>query len=120
MKSSAVATEAKDMDDDEVARLEANYWNMSAINSALGARLITATTGEVGTLVRRVLLGALLRLVGAEQMVTTKISLREKLIGELQRIITDWELQSGRPQKREMDNRHDRGRIRSRRNGPQL
>ena len=44
----AAATEAKDMDDDKVANLEAIYWNASALNSALASCLITTTTGEVG------------------------------------------------------------------------
>ena len=51
----AAATEAKDMDDDEVRNLAAIYWNVSALNSALASCLMTTTTGEVGTLVRRVL-----------------------------------------------------------------
>ena len=51
----APATEVKDMDDAEVANLAAIYWNVSALNSALASSLITTTTGEVGTLVRRVL-----------------------------------------------------------------
>ena len=51
----AAATEVKDMDDDEVANLEAIYWNVPALNSGLASCLITTTTGEVGTLVRRVL-----------------------------------------------------------------
>ena len=51
----ATATEVKDMDDAEVANLAAIYWNVSALNSALASSLITTTTGEVGTLVRRVL-----------------------------------------------------------------
>ena len=50
----AAATEVKDMDDSEVANFAAIYWNVSALNGAL-APLITTTTGEVGTLVRRVL-----------------------------------------------------------------
>ena len=66
----AAATEVKDMDDDEVANLAAIYWNVSALDSALASSLITTTTGEVGTLVRRVLQA----LAGAEQMVPTKIS----------------------------------------------
>ena len=53
---SAAATEAKNMDDDEVTNLAAIYWNVSALNSALTSCLITTTTAEVGTLVRRVLL----------------------------------------------------------------
>ena len=51
----AAATEVKDMDDAEVANLAAIYWNVSALNSALASSLNTTTTGEVGTLVRRVL-----------------------------------------------------------------
>ena len=51
----AVATKVKDMDDAEVANLEAICWNVSALNSALASSLITTTTGEVGTLVCRVL-----------------------------------------------------------------
>ena len=51
----AAATEVKDMDDAEVANLAAIYWNVSALDSALASSLITTTTGEVGTLVRRVL-----------------------------------------------------------------
>ena len=43
------------MDDAEVANLAAIYWNVSALNSVLASSLITTTTGEVGTLVRRVL-----------------------------------------------------------------
>ena len=49
------ATEAKDMDGDEVTNLAAIYWKVSALNSALASCLITTTTGKVGTLVRRVL-----------------------------------------------------------------
>ena len=51
----SVVTEAKDMDGDEVANVEAIYWNATAINSALASCLITTTMGEVGRLVRRVL-----------------------------------------------------------------
>ena len=51
----AAATEAKDMDDDEVTKLAAIYRNVSALNSAAASCLITTATGEVGTLVRRVL-----------------------------------------------------------------
>ena len=50
----AAAPEAKDMDDDEVANFEPIYWNVPALNNALASCLITTTTGEVGTLVRRV------------------------------------------------------------------
>ena len=52
---SAAATKAKDMHDEEVTNLEVIYWNVSALNSALASCLITTTTGEVGTLGRRVL-----------------------------------------------------------------
>ena len=45
----------KDMDDDEVTNLAAIHWNLLALNSELASCLITTTTGEVGTLVRRVL-----------------------------------------------------------------
>ena len=51
----AAPTEVKDMDVAEVANLTAIYWNVSALDSALASSLITTTTGEVGTLVRRVL-----------------------------------------------------------------
>ena len=51
----AAATGVKNMDDAEVANLAAIYWNVSALDSALASSLITTTTGEVGTLVRRVL-----------------------------------------------------------------
>ena len=51
----AATTEAKDMDDDEVTNFAAICWNVSALTSALASCLITLTTGEVGTLVRRVL-----------------------------------------------------------------
>ena len=51
----AAATDAKDMDDDKVTNLAAICWNVSALNSALASCLITTTTDEVGTLVRRVL-----------------------------------------------------------------
>ena len=54
-KATEYATEAQDMDDDEVTNLAAIYWNVPALNSALASCLITTTTGEVGTLVRRVL-----------------------------------------------------------------
>ena len=39
----------------KVANLAAICWNVSALNSALASSLITMTTGEVGTLVCRVL-----------------------------------------------------------------
>ena len=51
----AAATKAKDMDDDEVTNLAAIYWSVPALDGALASCLITTTTGEVGTLVRRVL-----------------------------------------------------------------
>ena len=43
------------IDNDEVTNLEAIYWNVPALNSALASCLYTTTTCEVGTLVRRVL-----------------------------------------------------------------
>ena len=56
MKSSEpAATKAKDMDDDEVTNLAAIYWSVPALDGALASCLITTTTSEVGTLVRRVL-----------------------------------------------------------------
>ena len=56
MKSSAPPRQkAKDMNDDEVTNLQAIYWNVSALGSALASCLITTTTGEVGTPGRRVL-----------------------------------------------------------------
>ena len=73
----ATATEVKDMDDAEVANLAAISWNVSALNSVLASSLITTTTSEVGTLVRRVagIPGIWPPSVaGAEQMVPTKIS----------------------------------------------
>ena len=40
----AAATEAKDMDDDELTHLAAIHWNVSALYSALASCLITTTT----------------------------------------------------------------------------
>ena len=105
----AAATEVKDMDDAEVANLATIYWNVSALNSALASSLITTTTGEVGTLVRRVLqafLGSGLRawqelnswyrpksaVEGAASMAGIIAPSRAKSIAELQRFIMDWEL----------------------------
>ena len=105
----AAATEVKDMDDDEVANLAAIYWNVSALDSALASSLITTTTGEVGTLVRRVLQafpGSGLRawqelnrwyrpksaVEGAASMAGIIAPPRAKSIAELQRFIMDWEL----------------------------
>ena len=73
----AASTEVKDMDDAKVANLAAIYWILSALNSALASSLITTTTGEVGTLVRRVLqafLGSDLRAWQELNRVPTKIS----------------------------------------------
>ena len=96
----AAATKAKDMDDDEVTNL--------ALNSALASCLITTTTGEVGTLVRRVLRafpGSALRawqelrwyrpksaIEGAASMAGIIAPSRAKSIVSLQRFIMDWEL----------------------------
>ena len=105
----AAATEVKDMDDAEVANLTAIYWNVSALDSALASSLITTTTGEVGTLVRRVLQafpGSGLRawqelnrwyrpksaVEGAASMAGIIAPSRAKSIAELQRFIMDWEL----------------------------
>ena len=105
----AAATQVKDMDDVEVANLAAIYWNVSALNSALASSLITTTTGEVGTLVRRVLQafpGSGLRagqelnrwyrpksaVEGAASMAGIIAPSRAKSIAELQRFIVDWEL----------------------------
>ena len=103
----AAATEAKDMDDDEVTNLAAIYWKVSALNSAVASCLITTTTGEVGTLVRRVLqafpgYGRVQELNrwyrprstvhGAASMAGIIAPSRAKSTGELQRFITDWEL----------------------------
>ena len=105
----AAATEVKDMDDAEVANLAAIYWNVSALDSALASSLITTTTGEVGTLVRRVLQafpGSGLRawqelnrwyrpksaVEGAASMAGIIAPSRAKSIAELQRFIMDWEL----------------------------
>ena len=103
------ATEVKDMDDAEVVNFAAIYWNVSALNSALASFLITTTTGEVGTLVRRVLQafpGSGLRawqelnrwyrpksaVEGAASMAGIIAPSRAKSIAELQRFIMDWEL----------------------------
>ena len=72
----AAATEAKDMDDDEVANL-AICWNVFALNSALASCLITTFTGEVGVCSSSA--ASILRIcpqsvAGAEQMIPTKIS----------------------------------------------
>ena len=96
----AAATKAKDMDDDEVTNL--------ALNSALASCLITTTTGEVGTLVRRVLQafpGSGLRawqelrwyrpksaIEGAASMAGIIAPSRAKSIVSLERFIMDWEL----------------------------
>ena len=94
------------MDGDEVTNFEAVCWNVSAVNSALASCLITTTTGEVGTLVRRVLQafpGAGLRawqelnrwyrpksaVEGAASMARIVAPLRAKSIGELQLFIMD-------------------------------
>ena len=71
----AAASAAKDMDDDEVTNLEAICWNVSPLNSAWASCLITTTTGEVGTLVRaRIPRIWIQSMLGAEQMVLTKVS----------------------------------------------
>ena len=97
------------MDDAEVANLAAIYWNVSALDSALASSLITTTTGEVGTLVRRVLqafpgsgfpawqeLNRWYRpksaVEGAASMAGIIAPSRAKSIAELQRFIMDWEL----------------------------
>ena len=115
----AAATEVKDMDDAEVANLAAIYWNVSALDSALASSLITTTTGEVGTLVRRVLQafpGSGLRawqelnrwyrpksaVEGAASMAGIIAPSRAKSIAELQRFIMDWELRVA-----EHEARHD-------------
>ena len=105
----AAATEVKDMDDAEVANLAVIYWNVSALDSALASSLITTTTSEVGTLVRRVLQafpGSGLRawqelnrwyrpksaVEGAASMAGIIAPSRAKSTAELQRFIMDWEL----------------------------
>ena len=105
----ATATEVKEMDDDEVANLASIYWNVSALDSALASSLITTTTGEVGTVVRRVLQafpGSGLRawqelnrwyrpksaVEGAASMAGIVAPSRAKSIAELQRFLVDWEL----------------------------
>ena len=97
------------MDDDEVTDLEAICWNVSALNSVSALCLITTTTGEVGTLLRRVLqafpgagFGAWQELNrwywtriscwGAASMASIIAPSRAKSTGELQRLIMDWEL----------------------------
>ena len=97
------------MDDAEVATLAEIYWNVSALDSALASSLITTTTGEVGTLVRRVLQafpGSGLRawqelnrwyrpksaVEGAASMACIIAPSSAKSIAELQRFIMDWEL----------------------------
>ena len=99
----ASATEVKDMDDAEVANVAAIYWNVSALDSALASSLITTTTGEVGTLVRRVLqafagsgLRAKSAVEGAASMAGIIAPSRANSIAELQRFIMDWELRCGR------------------------
>ena len=94
------------MDDDEVTNLAALYWNVSS-QQCVGIMLDHTTTGEVGTLVRRVLQafpGSGLRawqelndwyrpksaVEGAASMAGAPS--RAKSIGELQRFILDWEL----------------------------
>ena len=47
------------VDEETLRALESVYWNVQALNSALASCLISTTTGEVGTLVRRVLQAAL-------------------------------------------------------------
>ena len=103
------ATEVKDMDDAQVVNFAAIYWNVSALNSALASFLITTTTGEVGTLVRRVLQafpGSGLRawqelnrwyrpkpaVEGAASTAGIIAPSRAKSITELQRFIMDWEI----------------------------
>ena len=105
----AAVTEVKDVDDAAVANFAMIYWNVSALNSALATSLIITTTGEVGTLVRRVLQafpGSGLRawqelnrwyrpksaVEGAASMTNITAPSRAKSIAELQRFIMDWEL----------------------------
>ena len=93
----AAATEAKDMDDDEVTNLATICWTVSALNSALASCWITTTTGEVGTLVRRALQafpGSGLRAwQELNRWHRPAIALsRAKSICELQRFIMAWEL----------------------------
>ena len=97
------------MDDDEVTNLEAICWDASHSTVRWHHALITTTTGEVGTLVRRVLQalpGSGLRawqelsrwyppksaVEGAASMAGIIAPSRAKSIGELQRFIMDWEL----------------------------
>ena len=51
----AAATEAKDMDDDEVTNFAAIYWNLPALNSALASclRSENQTTGRITRRIRR-------------------------------------------------------------------
>ena len=91
------------------ANFEGIYWNVSALNSALASCLITTTTGEVGTPVRRVLQalpGASFRawqvlnrwyrptsaVEGAASMAGIIPPSGAKSNGELHRFIMDWEL----------------------------
>ena len=50
-----VAAETRDINDEGIGDLECTYWNVQPLNAALATCLISTTTGEVATLVRRVL-----------------------------------------------------------------
>ena len=105
----AAAAATADMTDDAVAGLEESHWNVQPLNAALASCLITTTTGEVATLVRRVLQahpGAGLRawqemnrwyrpksaVEGAASMARIIEPSRAKTVADLQRSIMDWEL----------------------------
>ena len=92
----AAATEAQDMDDDEVTNLAAIHWNMSALNLALARRVLQALPGSglrvwqgLNTLYR-----PKSAVEGAASMAGIIAPLRAKSIGELQRFIMDWELRT--------------------------
>ena len=50
MEKVVLGAAARTIDNDEVTNLEAIYWNVPALNSALASCLYTTTTCEVGTL----------------------------------------------------------------------
>ena len=104
-----VAQSDVDVDDTVIADLEMEFWHVKPLNAALASCLITCTTGEVATLVRRILraepgagfqtwqeLSRWFRpkstLEGPASMARIIEPAKCKTIADLQRAVMDWEL----------------------------